>query len=379
MRIAIAPNAFRGSLTALQAVDAIADGLRRSALQDLQIVAMPLADGGDGTLDILINGLGGERTTVTVTGPNHLPVQAMMGLLGDGQTAMIEMARASGVELVPRPLRNPLIATTYGTGELMRTALQHGYRRFVIGIGGSATVDGAAGCMQALGIRLQDKSGGEIPWGGGGLAQLAHIDTDSVKAVRDQGIDITVLCDVTNPLIGPNGAARIFGPQKGADPAMVETLEANLTHFAAVIQRDLGIDVTTIPGGGAAGGFGAGFVAFLGAKLAPGGPTLISLLGYDRQLKDVDLVITGEGKLDSQTGGGKAVQSIADVANRAGVPVIAFAGTLDADSASLNAIGIRAAWSIVPGPCSLDEALANGAQWLARAATEVGNLIALRS
>ncbi|MCC7449368.1 MAG: glycerate kinase [Anaerolineae bacterium] len=378
MRIAIAPNAFRGSLTALQAVDAIADGLRRSTLKDLHMIPMPLADGGDGTLDILINGLGGERTTVTVTGPNGLPVQAMMGLLGDGQTAMIEMARASGVELVPRPLRNPLIATTYGTGELMRTALQHGYRRFVIGIGGSATVDGAAGCMQALGIRLLDRSGVEIPRGGGGLAQLAHIDTTSVQAVRNQAIDITVLCDVTNPLIGANGAARVFGPQKGADPAMVETLEANLTHFADVINRDLGIDVTTIPGGGAAGGFGAGFVAFLGAKLAPGGPTLIALLGYDRQLKDVDLVITGEGKLDSQTGGGKAVQSVADAAARAGAPVIAFAGTLDADSAALNAIGIRAAWSIVPGPCSLDDALTNGASWLARAATEVGNVLALR-
>ncbi len=377
MRIAVAPNAFRGSLTALQAVDAITGGLRRSALKDPQILPMPLADGGDGTLDILINGLGGERMTISVTGPNGLPVQAMMGLLGDGQTAMIEMARASGVELVPRPLRNPLIATTYGTGELMRAALQHGCRRFVIGIGGSATVDGAAGCMQALGARLLDKSGTEIPRGAGGLAQLAHIDTDSLKPLRDQGIDITVLCDVTNPLIGPNGAARIFGPQKGADSAMVETLEVNLTHFAEVIRRDLGIDVTTIPGGGAAGGFGAGFVAFLGAKLAPGGPTLISLLGYDRQLADVDLIITGEGKLDSQTGGGKAVQSIAEVANRAGVPVIAFAGTLEADSASLNAIGIRAAWSIVPGPCSLDEALTNGAQWLVRAATEVGNLLAL--
>jgi glycerate kinase len=376
MRIAIAPNAFRGSLTATQASEAIVAGLRRSALSPLQTLVMPLADGGDGTLDILVGGLGGETVSLAVTGPLGSPVQAAMGLLADGRTAVIEMARASGVELVPRPLRNPLVTTTYGTGELIRAALERGYRRILIGIGGSATVDGAAGCVQALGARLLDSSGADIARGGGGLARLAAIDVSAIKALPE-GLDVTVLCDVTNPLIGPNGAARVFGPQKGADPAMVEQLDANLAHFAAVIRRDLGIEIADLPGGGAAGGLGAGLVAFLNAKLAPGGETIIGLLGYEQQLAGVNLLITGEGKLDAQTSGGKAVQSIARIARRAGVPVVALAGTLDADSAALNEMGIRAAWSIVPGPCTLDEAITHGAEWLARSATELGNLLAI--
>ncbi len=381
MRIAVAPNSFRGSLTAIEATEAIIAGLSRSALNNmpgsLQTLPMPLADGGDGTLEVLIRGLGGELVTVSVTGPLGSPVLAAMGLLSDGQTAVIEMARASGVELLPRHLRNPLIATTYGTGELIREALRRGYRRFVLGIGGSATVDGAAGCLQALGVRLLDETGAEIPRGGGGLSKLARIDASALQAIGE--VEITVLCDVTNPLIGPNGAARVFGPQKGADPAMVEHLEANLAHYAEIVRRDLGVDITRMPGGGAAGGIGAGLVAFLNAKLAPGGATLISLLGYDRKLAGVDLVITGEGKLDSQTVGGKAVQRIAEVAAQAGVPVVAFAGTLEADGESLRTMGIQAAWSIVPGPCTLDEAITHSAEWLARGATELGNVLALGS
>jgi glycerate kinase len=381
MRIAVAPNAFRGSLTAIEAADAIIAGLNASALHDLgtdlQTLSMPLADGGDGTLDILIRGLGGERVTLTVTGPLGSPVRADMGILADGRTAIIEMARASGVELVPRPLRNPLITTTCGTGELMLEALRRGCRHLLIGIGGSATVDGAAGCVQALGARLLDQSGTEIPPGGGGLSRLASIEASALKPLLE-GVTITVLCDVTNPLIGPLGAARVFGPQKGATPEMVEILEANLTHFADVIRRDLGVDVAHIPGGGAAGGIGAGLVAFASASLVPGGKTLINLLGYEQQLTGADLVITGEGKLDAQTGGGKAVQRIAEAAARAGVPVMAFAGTLDADGKGLRQMGIQSAWSIVPGPCTLDEALAHGAEWLTRAATELGNLLALR-
>jgi glycerate kinase len=377
MRIAVAPNAFRGSLTAIEATNAIIAGLLRSALHDLQIVEMPLADGGDGTLDILFHFLGGQRLKLTVTGPNGDPVDAEMALLADGKTALIEIARASGVELIPREQRNPLIATTYGTGELIHAALDRGYHHLLIGIGGSATVDGAAGAVQALGARLLDATGADIPRGGGALEQLASIDASALLRLLEN-VEVTVLCDVTNPLIGPNGAARIFGPQKGATPAMVETLEANLTHFAEIIYRDLGLDVADLPGGGAAGGLGAGLVAFLKARLASGGATLIDLLGYEKKLADVDLVITGEGKLDGQTTGGKAVQSIAQAAARAGVPVVALAGTLDADSAALNAIGVQAAWSIIPGPCTIDDALAHGAEWLSRAATELGNLLALR-
>jgi glycerate kinase len=247
----------------------------------------------------------------------------------------------------------------------------------MIGIGGSATVDGGAGCLQALGAQLLDQSGEAIKPGGGALAQLASIDVTALRPLF-AGAEVTILCDVTNPLIGPNGAARIFSPQKGADALMVETLEANLTHFAAMIRRDLGLDVTQMPGGGAAGGFGAGLVAFLGAKLAPGAITLIDLLGYEQQLTRLDLMITGEGKLDAQTGGGKAVQRITEAANRAGVPVVAFAGTLDAESAALKAMGIETAWSIVPGPCTLETAIAQAPAWLTRASVMLGNLLALR-
>ncbi len=377
MRIAVAPNAFRGSLTAVEAAAAIADGLRLSSLGDPEILLMPLADGGDGTLDILLNGLGGERLSVNVTGPNGAPISADIGLLADGQTAVVEMARASGIELVPGPLRDPLNASSYGTGELIKAALERKYRRFVIGLGGSATTDGGVGCLQTLGARFLDAKGNDIPRGGVGLLQLASIDLSPLRTVLDSAT-FTVLCDVTNPLIGVNGAAHVFAPQKGADPATVEILEAALEHLAEVVKHDLGTDITALPGGGAAGGFGAGLVAFLNAMLVPGASTLIALLGYDRQIPTVDLVITGEGKLDAQTVGGKAVQTIAQIASASGIPVIALAGTLDADIAALQRMGIQSAWSIVPGPCSLEQALSHSKAWLAAAAAQLGNLLALR-
>lgn len=377
MRVAVAPNAFRGSLSAVEAAKCIIRGLERSALAPLETLSMPLADGGDGTLEVLIAGIGGEKLNFTVTGPLGDPVDATLGLDASSQTAIIEMARASGVELIPAGRRNPLLATTYGTGELINAALERGAKRLLIGIGGSATVDGGAGCLQALGVRLLDASGAEIPYGGGGLAQLARIDVASVSTLHEQlaGVEVTILCDVTNPLIGPNGAAPVFGPQKGATPEMVRQLEANLAHFAEVIRRDLGIDVTALPGGGAAGGFSAGMVAFLGARLAPGGATVIELLGYEQRLEGVDLVITGEGKLDSQTEGGKAVQRIAEVAARKGIPVVAVAGNVAAES--LEAVGIHAAWSILPGPYTLQEAIAHAPEWLTRAAMMLGNTLAL--
>jgi len=376
MRIAIAPNAYRGSMTARAAVDAISDGLRRSVLKAFEVLPMPLADGGDGTLEVLVGGLGGERLSLTVTGPLGSAVEAEVGLLADGKTAVIEMAQASGVELIPRPERNPLLATSYGTGELIAAGLQRGYRHFIIGLGGSATVDGSAGCLQALGARLLDAQGHDIPRGGGGLSRLASIDVSELQSTIE-GTSFKVLCDVTNPLIGPLGAARIFGPQKGADAAAVEILEQNLTHFADVIEHDLGLDIRALPGGGAAGGFGAGLNAFVHAEIVPGAATLISMLGYDRQLESADVVITGEGKLDSQTSGGKAVDAIATIAQRLKIPVFALAGTLDADDTALHAMGIQAAWSIVPGPCSLDEALSHGAEWLAQSATQLGNVLAI--
>lgn len=376
MRIAIAPNAFRGSLTAQRAVECIAAGLRRSRLENLDLLAMPLADGGDGTLDTIIDGLGGERIAVTVKNPLGQPVEATYGWLKGETTAVIEMARASGVELIPRAARNPMITTSWGTGELIRAAVEHGAQRIYIGMGGSATVDGGAGCLQALGVRLLDENGQDIPTGGAGLAQLAHIEVAPAEQLVGK-TQIVLLSDVTNPLIGERGAARIFGPQKGADPAMVEQLDANLSRFADVIRRDVGREVVDLAGSGAAGGFGAGIVGCLGAALSPGGATIIKLLGYDQQLPSVDLIVTGEGKLDAQTVGGKAVQSIAEAAQQCKVPVVALAGMLDADPDTLHAIGISAAWSIVPRVCTLDEAITHAPTWLTNTAQHLGNVLAL--
>ncbi len=377
MRIAIAPNAFRGSLTAQEAAEAIAAGLRRSALKDPGLLLMPLADGGDGTLDVLLNALGGERVSLTVKGPMGTPVAAQIALLADGQRAVVEMAKSSGVELIPKAERNPLLATSYGLGELIAAALKQGRRRVIIGLGGSATVDGGAGCLQALGADLLTAAGDPIAPGGDGLAQLASIDLQKLKALT-AGAEFIVLCDVTNPLLGDSGAARVFGPQKGATPQMVERLESNLSHFADVIQQSLGIDVRSIPGGGTAGGTAAGLATMLGASLVPGAETLINMLDYEGKLAAVDLLITGEGKLDAQTGGGKAVQGIANAARQQGIPVIAFAGVVEADAGSLEAMGIAAAWSIVCKPCTLEEAIANAREWLTLAARQLGNVLALR-
>lgn len=377
MRIALAPNAFRGSLTALQAVECLTSGLRASALRSqLDLIPMPLADGGDGTLDVLLRGLGGTRYNLTVSNPRGAPITAEFGILSDGKTAVIELARASGIELLSRAERNPLLTSTYGTGELIREAYRRGCRHFLIGIGGSATNDGGAGCLQALGARFLDADGRELPSGGGALQHLARIDVSALRANLPDAT-FTILCDVTNPLIGAQGASRIFAPQKGADPEMVEQLEAALTHYAKIVARDLGVDVATLEGGGAAGGFGAGMVAALGAELAPGAPTVMNLLNYEAKLDGVQLLITGEGKIDAQTEGGKAVQRIASAAAARGIPVIAFAGTIEATPSALAEMGITAAWSILPAVTTLSEALANAPLWLTRAAHMLGNTLAI--
>lgn len=380
MRIAIAPNAFRGSLTAQQAVGCISAGLRRSRLDTttggLDLISMPLADGGDGTLDTILDGLGGERVTTAVTDPLGTPITATYGYIAATHTAVIEMARASGVELIPRHARDPMLTTTYGSGDLINAAIAHGARRLLIGMGGSATVEGAAGCLQALGVRLLDEVGANIPRGGAGLARLMRIEAADAKR-RLAGVELVLLSDVSNPLVGEFGAARVFGPQKGATPEMIEQLDANLAHFAAIIGRDLGVNVLTLAGGGAAGGFGAGMVGCVEAKLLPGGATIIDLLGYEARLAGVDVIITGEGKLDSQTVGGKAVQSMAQVAQRHGIPVLALAGLVEADANALAQMGIQAAWSLVPGPCTLDTALQMAPDWLTAAAEQLGNTITL--
>lgn len=374
MRIAIAPNAFRGSLTSREAAACIAEGLHASNLQ-CETILMPLGDGGDDTLDVWLQARQGRVIEEEVVGPRGNPVRAAYGLAG--QTALIEMARASGIELLVPTERNPLLTTTFGTGQLIRSAIDQGAREILVGIGGSATVDGGAGCMQALGARLLDSEGKNIPHGGGTLDQLASIDLSMLDL---QGVTIRVLCDVDNPLLGPEGAAPIFGPQKGADEEMVQSLAQNLSHYADVIELDLGVDIRYVPGSGAAGGLSAGLMAMTGAKLVSGVEELIQSCGYGDRLAqgNIDLLITGEGKLDNQTKGGKAPFGIAQAAAGYNIPVVALAGAVTAPIVDLQQWNIQAAWSIVPRASTLEEAFENANVWLKEAARNLGNLLELK-
>src|SRR6266550_3489374 len=299
MRIVVAPNAFKGSLSALAAAKAIGDGIRL-ADPDADLTLVPIADGGDGTVDALVAGADGQHRVLRVRGPLTDPVDADYGVIDGGKTAVIEMAKAAGLALLPQDKRDPRVTTTYGVGELLQHAYEGGARHFIVGIGGSATNDGGAGMAQALGYHLLDTQGHELPPGGLALQKLARIHKGGVHADWQQA-EVDVACDVTNPLTGPSGASAVYGPQKGATPEMVAELDAALRHFAEIIRRDLGRDVEPLPGAGAAGGLGAGLVAFTGARLRPGAEMVMEAIRLDERLAGAQLVITGEGRLDSQT------------------------------------------------------------------------------
>jgi glycerate kinase len=367
MRVVIAPQSLKGSLTAAEAGEAIALGVR-AALPDAEIAIVPVADGGEGTVQALVDATGGAIIEQIVTGPLGEPVAASFGILGDGQTAAIEMASCAGLPLVPPALRDPRIATTYGVGELILAALERGSRRFIIGIGGSATNDGGAGMAQALGALLIDHAGQPIAPGGAALAGLARISIEAMDA-RLQACSFDVACDVNNPLCGPTGASAVYGPQKGATPEMVVQLDAALAHYAGIIERDLGKHVRDIPGAGAAGGLGAGLLAFLGATLRPGAQIVLEAVKLERQLRDADLVITAEGQLDSQTAYGKSVGAVAALAKRYNIPVLALAGGLGEGYQQAYTLGIDAITVLPSSPMSLDYAMQHAAS-LASDATE---------
>jgi glycerate kinase len=359
MKIVIAPDSYKESLTAMAVANAIEAGFRE-IFPDADYVKLPVADGGEGTVQAMIDASGGRLVTLQVSGPLGEPVSAFYGLMGDGETAVIEMAAASGLELVPPALRDPLRTSSYGTGELIRDALQAGARRFVLGIGGSATNDGGAGMLQALGGRLLNAAGQDLRPGGGALAMLAKIDLSGLDPrVKDCVFDVA--CDVSNPLVGPQGASHIFGPQKGATPAVVEQLDANLRLYADVIARDLGEHVADVPGAGAGGGIGAGMMVFLGGRLRPGSEIVTAAVGLDAALADADLVVTGEGRIDSQTIHGKTPIGVARVALRHGVPVVAIAGSLAPGAAVVHEHGIDAVFGSVSRPCTVEEAMAGAA------------------
>jgi len=355
LKIVIAPDSFKGSLTALEVCEAAARGIE-AIDPEIEVVEVPMADGGEGTVQSLVDATGGSLITERVTGPLGEPVDAIYGLLGDDESAVIEMAAASGLPLVPDEQRDPLKTTTYGTGELIAAALDEGRRKLIVGIGGSATTDAGAGMAQALGVRLLDEDGEQIGYGGAELARLSTIEMSGADP-RLQDAEIRVACDVDNPLYGERGAAHVYGPQKGASPEDVEVLDENLRHFADVVQRDLGLDVRDIPGAGAAGGLGAGLVAFCGASLEPGIEIVIDAADLPSAMKGADLCITGEGAVDASTAYGKTPAGVTSVAVREGVPVIAIAGGVAFDAVSLHDRGFDALASILNRPMSLAEAM----------------------
>ncbi|WP_434990602.1 glycerate kinase [Xanthomonas melonis] len=383
MNVVIAPDSYKESLSALEVATQIEAGFR-AVFPDWRYTKVPVADGGEGTVEALVTATGGRVLDCTVGGPLGTPVPAFFGLTGDGRTAVIEMAAASGLALVPPADRDPLHTSTAGVGALILGALDAGARRFIIGIGGSATNDGGAGMAQALGARLLDARGELIGPGGGGLAALARIEADGLD-VRLQDCQFEVACDVDNPLIGPAGASAVFGPQKGATPTMVRQLDANLQHYADLLERDLGLRLHDLPGGGAAGGLGAGLVAFLGAQLRPGVEIVMQALGLEALIANADLVITGEGRLDSQSLQGKTPLGVAQLARRHARPVIAIAGCLGDGAGRLHAHGIDAMFAAVHGACTLEQALAEAAGNVriaarnAAAALQVGMRLAARS
>ena len=329
----------------------------------------PMADGGEGTVEALVAATGGSFREAVVAGPLGEPVRARFGMLGDGHTAVLEMAAASGLALVPRDRRDPSRTSTRGTGELLLAAVEAGARRVLLGIGGSATNDGGAGLGQALGYRLLDAEGQEIGPGGGALDRLAAIDA-SGRDPRLEGVEVAVACDVDNPLCGPRGASAVYGPQKGADPAMVAALDRNLDHLAQVLERDLGVSVRDLPGAGAAGGLGAGLVAFASGRLEPGIALVIRAVGLADRLRDADLCLTGEGALDASSAFGKTPIGVARLARSLGCPTIALAGTIGEGAAAVLEQGIDAFFSICPGPITLDDALARGATLLEHASAQ---------
>lgn len=355
MKVVIAPDSFKESLSALEACHAIEKGMR-AVYPEADIVKVPMADGGEGTVQSLVDATGGRLVHIEVTGPLGTPVTAFYGILGDGKTAIIEMAAASGLALVPPEQRNPLATTTRGTGELITSALNEGVSTIILGLGGSATNDGGAGMAQAIGVRLLDADGSEIGHGGGELHRIARIDTGGADP-RLKQVAFVAACDVDNPLTGERGASAVFGPQKGADPAMVQQLDGNLAHYAAMIRVCLGRDVARIPGAGAAGGLGAGMLAFLAAELKRGVDIVIEATGLASHVKDADLVITGEGRIDGQTIYGKTPMGVAKTAKRYGVPVIGIAGSLADGHEAVLEQGIDMVFTIVPGVCSLDDAI----------------------
>ncbi|MED1443618.1 glycerate kinase [Aeribacillus composti] len=375
MKFVLAPDSFKESMSARTAALAMEKGIRK-VFSNAECLIVPMADGGEGTVESLVSANEGEIIKLEVTGPLGNKVIAEYGLLGDGKTAVIEMASASGLHLISKEKRNPLITSTYGTGELIKHAIERGVDRIILGIGGSATNDGGVGMLQALGVSFKDKEGKELQRGGGVLNQLATIDLTGLDE-RIKKVKIDVACDVNNPLTGKFGASRIFGPQKGATPEMVKQLDENLAHYAKIVKQVIGKDISQIEGSGAAGGLGAGLIAFLNAELKKGIDLVIELTSLESKIADADYVFTGEGSIDGQTLFGKTLYGIASIAKKYSIPVFAFTGKVGEGIEPLYENGFTSIISILKGVTSLEEALCSGEENLAFAVENVCRVLQL--
>jgi glycerate 2-kinase len=369
MKIVIAPDSFKGSLSAKEVANSIENGIKK-VIKDAEIIKIPMADGGEGTVQSLVDGTGGKIIKVKVHDPLMRSIESFYGILGDEKTAVIEMAAASGLPLISVDERNPMKTTTYGTGELIKHAIDMGCRNIIIGIGGSATNDGGAGMVKALGAKLLDKNNEEIDFGGEGLRSLHSIDISSMDE-RIKECNITAACDVDNPLCGEKGASYVFGPQKGADKEMVRKLDEYLLNFANVIKNDLDIDIKDVPGAGAAGGLGGGLLTFLNANLKRGIDIVIETTNLENNLENADFVITGEGMIDFQTAFGKTPFGVAKAAKKFNIPVIAIAGGIGRDANTLYEKGFNSIFSIVDKPMSLKEAMDKGSILLEETAERI--------
>jgi glycerate kinase len=370
LKIAIAPDSFKGTLTALEAAACIERGLRRH-LRGIAVRKIPMADGGDGTVQAIVDATNGQLKRAKVHDPLGRPIWAQYGVTSDGRTAVIEMAAASGLVLLEPSERDPMRTTTRGTGDLIRAALRSGAHKILIGIGGSATNDGGMGLARALGVRFLDQEDREIPEGGGSLDKLARIDVTGRLPALER-VKIEVACDVDNPLTGPRGAARVYGNQKGATPEQIRLLDKNMKHFARIVQKDLGVDVDRVRGAGAAGGLGAGLLAFLGARLRPGIDVVSDAIRLDRRMAGCDLAITGEGKTDGQTLHGKAPMGVIREARKQGIPVIVISGSIGPGAEALLENGVDKCYGVLSEPMDDNELRRDAPRLLEDKAAEVG-------
>lgn len=373
MRFVLAPDSFKESMTAKEVADSMEKGLKKVFL-NAEYIKIPMADGGEGTLQALIDATNGDIYEEEVLGPLGKPLTARYGILGDGKTAVIEMASASGLQHVNFEERDPLKTTTYGTGQLIKCVLDKKVERVLIGIGGSATNDGGSGMIQSLGGKLLDQNGKEIDFGGGSLDKLHSIDLSNLDP-RLKKVSINVASDVNNPLTGVNGASYIFGPQKGATEEIVLLLDRNLKHYAKIIRKDLDKDIEKLPGAGAAGGLGAGLMAFLSAKLVPGIDLIIRYTKLEEKIQGSDFVFTGEGGIDIQTKFGKTPYGVASIAKKYNIPTIVLTGQIGEGYNELYSGGITSIIGILPRPTNIEEALANGKENIELAAENIGRLI----